>query len=363
MKTMIARARTERMPSFRMPDQWGLNSALISSPGLSSFSGYAMAAGYRSGGLDEAPHNEKVPREPWPKPQPSRDSRPSSVGPGTQLRMEFLPMAEAAGRCAIRRSRPPRLQEDLASRETRRSVTARRSRRIPVRSSDRPWRPRFPGGSRFPHHGLGAALTSPNLLIRAAAGFPRRRGWKRRPAPEGWQLQAVILFREERIGEAGDLRGGGEGPPLISRSSSPTIFGVLASVMEAAEELSLFHAGRAPIRPVIHVVDVAPLGSDLAAGPGAVAVTGDDGPSLGRGPDPGLATDVEDLGVRTEHDAAHRAVAGQHAEGVDVEDVAIERLMQPSGDPLQGGNVCDDTDMGLLATDHWRVAMIEPSPG
>src|SRR3970282_338307 len=38
-------------------------------------------------------NNEKVPREPWPKPQPSRDSRPFGVGPGTQLRSEV-----AAGR-------------------------------------------------------------------------------------------------------------------------------------------------------------------------------------------------------------------------------------------------------------------------
>ena len=209
---MIARARMERMASLRIPDQWGLNSALISSPGLSSFSGYAMAAGYRSGRLDEAPHNEKVPREPWPKPQPSRDSRPSGVGPGTQLRMEFLPMAEAVGRCAIRGSRPPRLREDLASRDTRRSVTARRSRRIPVRSSDRPWCPQFPGGSRFPHHGLGAALTSPNLLIRAAAGFPLRRGGKGRPVPRCWQLQALILFREVIDSFRGALSGRGKTP-------------------------------------------------------------------------------------------------------------------------------------------------------
>jgi hypothetical protein len=156
--------------------------------------------------------NEKIPREPWPEPQPSRDSRPSGVGPGTQLRMEFLPMAEAAGRCAIRRSRPPRLRKDLASRETRRSVTARRSQRIPVRSSDRPWLPRFPGGSRFPHHGLGAALTSPNLLIRAAAGFPLRRGWKRRPALRWWQLQALILFRELIESFRGGVSGRGKAP-------------------------------------------------------------------------------------------------------------------------------------------------------
>jgi hypothetical protein len=126
--------------------------------------------------------------------------------------MKFLPMAEAAGRSAIRKSRPPRLREDLASRETRRSVTARRSQRIPVRSSNRPRRPRFPGGPRFPHHGLGAALTSPNLLIRAAAGFPLRRGWKRRPAPRSWQLQVVILFREVEFVSVEAYRGGGRAP-------------------------------------------------------------------------------------------------------------------------------------------------------
>jgi hypothetical protein len=130
-------------------------------------------------------------------------------------------MAEAAGRCAIRRSRPPRLREDLASRETRRSVTARRSRRIPVRSSDRSWRPRFPGGPRVPHHGLGAALTSPNLLIRAAAGFPLRRGWKRRPAPRSWQLQVMILFREVSIVSVEPYRGGGSTPLSGSFQSYP----------------------------------------------------------------------------------------------------------------------------------------------
>jgi hypothetical protein len=159
------------------------------------------------------PANEKVPREPWPKPQPSRDSRPFGVGPGTQLRMEFLPMAEAAGRCAIRRSRPPRLREDLASRETRRSVTARRSRRIPVRSPDRPWRPQFPGGSRFPHHGLGAALTSPNLLIRAAAGFPLRRGGQGRPGTTVLATPSGDSFsRSDRCSGREFCRGGGRTP-------------------------------------------------------------------------------------------------------------------------------------------------------
>jgi hypothetical protein len=139
-------------------------------------------------------------------------------GRGPDSAWSSLPMAEAAGRCAIRRSRPPRLRKDLASRETRRSVTARRSRRIPVRSPDRPWLPRFPGGSRFPHHGLGAALTSPNLLIRAAAGFPRRRGWKRRPAPRCWQLNTLILFREVIDSFRGAV-GAGEGCPYRGRFS------------------------------------------------------------------------------------------------------------------------------------------------
>ena len=135
-------------------------------------------------------------------------------------------MAEAVGRCAIRRSRPPRLREDLASRETRRSVTARRSRRIPVQSPDRPWLPRFPGGSRFPNRGLGAALTSPNLSIRAAAGFPLRRGWKRRPAPgagnsrQSFFSRMIESFRDvamqcrNRVGDERVLSGRGRGAPI-----------------------------------------------------------------------------------------------------------------------------------------------------
>ena len=85
---------------------------------------------------------------------------------------------------------------------------------------------------------------------------------------------------------------------------------------------------------MVDVVDVTPLRSDLAAGPGAVTVTGDDGPSLRRGPHPGLAPDIKDFGVGTEHDPADRTVTSQHAEGVDIEDVAVQSLMKPTGYPL-----------------------------
>ena len=271
-------------------------------------------------------------------------------------------MAEAVGRCAIRGSRPPRLREDLAGLYTRRSEAARRSRRIPVRTSDRTWCPQFPGGSRFPHHGLGAALTSPNLLIRAAAGFPLRRGGQGRPVPRCWQLQPLILFREVINSFRGGLSGLGK-TPLISHSSSSAVLDVLEGVVEAAEELPLLHAGMAAVRPVVAVVDVAPSRASVTSTfPGAVTITGDDGPSLGRGPYPGLTPDVEDLGVGTEYDAAHRAVTRQHAEGVDVKDVAVQSLVQPSSDPVQSGNVGDDADVGLLAPDYRCVAMLEPCP-
>jgi hypothetical protein len=72
------------------------------------------------------PGNEKAPREPWPKPQPSRDSRPFGVGPGTQLRLEACHWPKPLAGCDPKiadgpKTASPRLREVLASRETRRS--------------------------------------------------------------------------------------------------------------------------------------------------------------------------------------------------------------------------------------------------
>jgi hypothetical protein len=70
----------------------------------------------------------------------------SVSGRGPDSEWSFLPLAEASGRVAIRRSLFPS-PGSSASRETRRPGTARRSRRIPVRRSERPRCPRFPDDS------------------------------------------------------------------------------------------------------------------------------------------------------------------------------------------------------------------------
>jgi hypothetical protein len=72
------------------------------------------------------PGNEKAPREPWPKPQPSRDSRPIGVGPGTQLRLEACQWPKPLAGCDPKiadgpKTASPRLREDSASPKTRRS--------------------------------------------------------------------------------------------------------------------------------------------------------------------------------------------------------------------------------------------------
>jgi len=58
-------------------------------------------------------YHEKVPREPWPKPQPSRDSRPFGVGPGTQLRSEVCRGPKPAAVCDPKIA-SSRLREDFA---------------------------------------------------------------------------------------------------------------------------------------------------------------------------------------------------------------------------------------------------------
>ena len=81
----------------------------------------------------------ETPREPWPKPQPSRGSLSrSSSGRGPNFD-RASPLAEASG-CAIRRSLSPFPRSLQAFRPTSRQ-SARRSRRIPARSGDRPLPP------------------------------------------------------------------------------------------------------------------------------------------------------------------------------------------------------------------------------
>lgn len=101
---------------------------------------------------------------------------------------------------------------------------------------------------------------------------------------------------------------------------------------------------------VLDVVDVAVSGSGVTAFALAVAVAGDDGPSLRRRPHPSLASDVEYLGFGSEDDAGEGAVTGDHPQQVDVDDGAVFGFVEATGDSLEGGRVCVEADVGFLAS-------------
>src|SRR3970282_1879908 len=77
-----------------------------------------------------------------------------------------------------------------------------------------------------------------------------------------------------------------------------------SGVVVAAEGSEVVGLGGASVCPVSDVVDVAPAGVAGASGPGAVSVSGDDGPAEGGGDDPGASAYVDDLRVGSEEDAA-----------------------------------------------------------
>lgn len=75
-------------------------------------------------------------------------------------------------------------------------------------------------------------------------------------------------------------------------------------VVEPAEEPKIAGLGFPEIGPVLDVVNIAPAGVTIASSlPGAVEVSGDDGPAHCGGDDPGTPADVDDLRVWPEDDA------------------------------------------------------------
>ncbi len=150
----------------------------------------------------------ETPRESRPKPQPSRGSQSRSLsGRGPNFN-RASPLAEASG-CAIRGplSPFPRRLQTLrpASRQS-----ARRSRRIPARSADRPSPPvslrfRVEPSFRFPVSPVRPSGRFPDLPANhpdglpsfwPAGGFPLRRDRKSRPSRYLPQARNLIVFRE-----------------------------------------------------------------------------------------------------------------------------------------------------------------------
>lgn len=113
-----------------------------------------------------------------------------------------------------------------------------------------------------------------------------------------WDL-SVSVFCLWVVGEGSPLgfglaRGGG----LVLEGLFEALRGVLLvgeGVVVAAEEGEVLEDCFASVGPVDDVVDVAPVGGSAASAPGAVAVSGDDGSSLGWVDGPGFASDVDDF--------------------------------------------------------------------
>ncbi len=123
---------------------------------------------------------------------------PCGVRPGTQLHSGVSPGPKPrralTGLTPIRRpvrsgDRSPPLPGRLRIRRSAGQLTARRSRRIPVRPVGHPYR----GGSSR----SGFRLSVPT--VRDAAGSPLWRDGQRRPPPMSWQTRIAIRFRDLRL--------------------------------------------------------------------------------------------------------------------------------------------------------------------
>lgn len=106
--------------------------------------------------------------------------------------------------------------------------------------------------------------------------------------------------------------------------------------------------GGAVVVPGEEVVDLAPVERGGAAGPGAGAVEGAKGATLGAGGEPGGAPHVEGHPVRAHEHTAQLGDAGQPVKGGDREGGAVVVLAESVVVPAfeEGAGVGDDTDLG-----------------
>jgi hypothetical protein len=121
-------------------------------------------------------------------------------------------------------------------------------------------------------------------------------------------------------------------------------------VVVAAVHLEVLEVGRSTVDPVTLVVDVAPLGRSVAAGPRAATVAESDRLALGRTDDAGLAAEVEDLAIAIVNDPTHDRVARQPAHGArcdgpDVREVAARGARIVGHVPREGVDVDEHREL------------------
>ena len=108
---------------------------------------------------------------------------------------------------------------------------------------------------------------------------------------------------------------------LVAGSGEGEFVGVDEGVVVAAEEEQVGGRGWSALGPGDDVVAVAPFGVAVAAGEGAMSVSGDDGVAHWFGDEAQAAADVDNLRIGSEHDPSELGVACQTIDGGFVEDV------------------------------------------
>ena len=134
---------------------------------------------------------------------------------------------------------------------------------------------------------------------------------------------------------------------------------MLGGVTRSTEEDSAFDRGFPSVGPVIEVMEIAVLWFGAAAFALTVSISGNDRLALGSIPNPGLASDVEDLALRSEDNSCDRGVTRNLAEGVDIDDLLALSFVQPSGQTLQSRDVGVENDMWFLASDGCGCSIVE----
>ena len=119
-------------------------------------------------------------------------------------------------------------------------------------------------------------------------------------------------------------------------------------VMSSAQEGGVREVGRSAPAPPLHVMDVAPLGRDGAAGEGAVPIAVPDGCALGRREETVTEPDVQHVAPAAEHHRDDTGVAGHPAHHGRREEVTVHRQPRTATllDEVREGD--GDDDVGLL---------------
>ena len=132
--------------------------------------------------------------------------------------------------------------------------------------------------------------------------------------------------------------------------------------MPATEQHQVAHRGDPAVRPVAHVVTVAPRGGPVAPGEPAVAIAHHHRPAHRGGDHRGLPAHVEGLGCPPHHHPGHRGVAGHLPGHLRVDGPHILELGAPSQVPGQGVHIHHHGEVGALPAHDGAIGAVKELP-